>query len=197
MAHQQPSDVELVRHLIQYTGDEPDREGLKDTPDRYLRALFDLTNGYNRDITHIFKSFEDGAQGYDQMVFQGSIPVYSLCEHHLLPFFGVAHVGYIANGRVIGLSKIARLVEVFMRRLQVQERLTSQIAACLQESDLRTLGVGVILRCRHLCMEARGIQKMGTQTITSALTGVLRSEPETRAEFMKLVEMADRHHGPI
>lgn len=184
-------DLEAVRRLLSRCSENPDREGLKDTPDRFLKALDFWTSGYDKQPSDVLKEFKDGAEDYDELVFQGSIQLYSLCEHHMAPFFGVAHVGYIPNGRIIGLSKIGRLIEIFARRLQVQERLTSQICRSL-ESALQPRGVGVVLRCRHLCMESRGIQKPGTVTYTSALGGALFHDQRARSEFMRFVQMADR-----
>lgn len=175
-----------VRELLRFMGEDPDREGLDETPKRFLRAWQDMTCGYNMKPEDVLKVFEDGAEQYDQMVFQRDIPIYSNCEHHLLPFFGVAHIAYIPNGRIVGLSKMSRLVDVFAKRLQVQERLTTQIAKALDE-HLDPVGVGVILECRHMCMESRGICKAGTVTTTTALYGALRDEPETRSEFLSLV----------
>jgi len=176
---------ELLRHI----GEDPSREGLLETPERAARAWAEWTSGYAQDPAAVLKSFEDGSQGYDELVFQGNIPCYSHCEHHLAPFFGVAHVGYIPRGRVVGLSKLSRLVDVFARRLQVQERLTVQVAEALQEV-LNPRAVGVVLECRHMCMESRGIQRTGTVTKTSALLGEFRSEPDARAEFMAMVTSA-------
>lgn len=181
----------LASHVPDY-----DREGLAETPFRVHEAYKFWLSGYKQDPATVFKVFEDGGAGYDQMVTVGGIAVYSLCEHHLTPFFGVAHIGYIPSGKIVGLSKIARLVEVFARRLQVQERLSTELADCM-EKHLEPLGVGVVLRCRHLCMESRGVQKPGAITITSALRGVLKTEPDARAEFLEFVKMADRDAGTI
>lgn len=167
-----------------------DREGMHETPQRYVKALQFLTSGYHIKPVDVLKQFTDGAQSYNGLVFQGQIQVYSLCEHHLLPFFGVAHVGYIPDGKIVGLSKISRVVDLFSRRFQVQERLTTEIADCLRET-LKPQAVGVVLRCRHMCMEMRGVQKPGTITYTSSLFGDFLLEPETRAEFMEFVKMAD------
>lgn len=165
------------------------REGLLETPMRYAKAMQFWTSGYKAKPADILKTFKDGSENYDEMVFVGKIPYYSLCEHHLAPFFGVAHVGYIPEGRIVGLSKIPRLVEVFARRLSVQERLTVQIADTL-DSVLKPKGVGVIVQGRHLCMESRGIQKPGTITTTSALRGVIKHHAEARAEFLKMIELS-------
>lgn len=179
---------DLIKSLI---GEErAARPGMAETPHRYIRAMHALTSGYNIDPQSFMKIFEDGAEGYNGLVFQGQIQLYSMCEHHMLPFFGVAHVGYIPKGRVIGLSKIARIVNMFAQRFQVQERLTREIAESLME-HLDPRAVGVVIRCRHMCMEMRGVQKPGTITYTSHLQGDFLNEPEARAEFMKFVEMAD------
>ncbi len=166
------------------------RPGMVETPKRYVKAMESLTSGYTVDPTSFLKVFEDGAEGYNGLVFQGKIQLYSMCEHHMLPFFGVAHVGYIPNGKIIGLSKIARLVNMFSQRFQVQERLTREIAEALN-TYLEPQAVGVVLRCRHMCMEMRGVQKSGTITYTSHLQGDFLNEPAARGEFMKFVGMAD------
>lgn len=159
------------------------RPGIIDTPQRFAKAWAFWTSGYEQDPKAVLKEFEDGGEKYDEMVVVSGTPVFSHCEHHIAPIFGYAHVGYIPDGRVVGLSKISRLIEVFARRLQVQERMTVQIADALQE-HLKPRGVGVILQCRHLCMESRGIQKMGTITTTSSLRGRIKEDPQTRAEFL-------------
>ena len=172
-----------LRQALPYA--EYDREGLRETPDRWAKAFQHWTSGYYQRPEDLLKTFEDGAAGCDELIFQRSIPVWSLCEHHLAPFFGVAHVGYIPDGRIVGLSKLARVVDVFAKRLQVQERLTNQVAELLT-STLAPLGVGVILECRHSCMESRGIQRAGVVTVTSSLSGVFRTDPSARAEFLGL-----------
>lgn len=178
---------DIPLRLLQFIGEDPKRGGLQETPDRFLKAWQFWTKGYDEEPTEILKTFEDGAQDYDQMVLVRDIPVYSHCEHHLAPIFGVAHLAYVPNGRICGLSKLNRLVDVFARRLQVQERLTAQIADAL-EGGLEPLGVGVQLKCRHLCMESRGVCQQGHVTITSALRGAMKDEADARAEFMKLCE---------
>lgn len=184
-------DIEnSIRELLKLVGEDPDREGLRETPQRFLKAFDFWTQGYHQDPSEVFKTFEDGAEYYDQLIFIGNIPVYSMCEHHIAPFFGVAHIGYIPQYRIIGLSKIPRLVDIFARRLQCQERLTRQVADVIWEG-LDPLAVGVVMRCRHLCMESRGVQKIGCTTVTSALRGALRDEAECRAEFMTMVATAD------
>lgn len=161
------------------------REGLQETPARVAKAWRHWTSGYDKDAGAILKTFDDGADGYDEMVVLKDAPIYSTCEHHLAPIFGTVTIAYIPNGKVAGLSKLARLADMFARRLQVQERLTVQIADALQE-HLNPLGVGVRIKARHMCMESRGICQQGHHTVTSALRGVMKTEPETRAEFIAL-----------
>ncbi|MFM7397173.1 MAG: GTP cyclohydrolase I FolE [Gammaproteobacteria bacterium] len=179
-------EIEIVRRLLAYIGEDPDREGLLETPERFLKAWEEYTRGYRERPEDILKSFEDGAQSVDEMVIVRDIPVYSLCEHHLAPFFGRAHVGYVPDQRILGLSKISRLVEIFARRLQVQERLTNQIADAL-DTHLQPLGVAVVIECRHMCMESRGVRHTGTATVTSALRGTIKTNADTRREFLSLI----------
>lgn len=180
--------IVAVRTILEYIGEDPDREGLEETPKRFLKAWKNYWGaGYKMDPKDIMKVFEDGADNYDEMVLVRDIKLYSHCEHHIAPIIGVAHVAYIPNGKVIGLSKIARLVEVFARRLQVQERLTTQIAESLMK-ELSPLGVAVVIEAEHLCMSSRGIEKQGSLTVTSKLLGCFKDEPETRAEFMRLIK---------
>lgn len=176
--------------LIEFLGEDITREGLKETPDRYLKAWQHWTSGYKQDPGKILTIFKE-EEYYDEMIFQGSIPMWSTCEHHLSPFFGLAHVAYIPNQKIVGLSKLARLVDVFARRLQIQERLTAQIADCMVKT-LDPNGVGVVLQCRHSCMESRGIEKMGTITTTSALRGAIKAEPDARSEFLAFVRGAEQ-----
>jgi GTP cyclohydrolase I len=163
------------------------REGLRETPARVAKAWLHWTQGYNQDPAQILKVFEDGAESCDEMVVVKDIPFYSKCEHHLADIFGTATVAYIPNGKVVGLSKLSRVVDVFARRLQVQERMTNQIADAIND-NLNPIGVGVLVRARHMCMESRGICQQGHHTITSALRGALRTEPQTRAEFLTLAK---------
>lgn len=183
----------VTRLLYHAEGEKYSRTGLQETPERFVRAWEFWTSGYKQDPASVLKTFEDGANGVDEMVVQDSIPVWSLCEHHLAPFFGVAHIGYIPDGRIVGLSKFSRLVDVFARRLQVQERLTNQIADAL-EATLEPKAVGVVLRCRHTCIESRGVQKAGSVTTTSALRGFFKTEAEARAEFLQFVNKAGNGH---
>ena len=181
-----PEDLEVVRRLLTLIGEDPDREGLRETPARFLKALGEYTRGYREKPEDILKVFEDGAQSVDELVIVRDIPVYSLCEHHLAPFFGSAHIGYVPEKRILGLSKMSRLVEVFSRRLQVQERLTNQIADAL-DTNLQPLGVAVVIECRHMCMESRGVRHTGTSTVTSALRGSIKTNADTRREFLTLI----------
>lgn len=179
----------VVGDLIRLAGDNPTREGLRDTPERFYDAWGAMTGGIHEELD--LRAFADGAQDYDEIVFEGNIPVYSLCEHHLLPFFGVAHIGYLPSGRIVGLSKLVRLVHHFSRRLQVQERMTQQIAKAL-ESALDCRGVGVTIQCRHLCMEVRGVRTAGVETITNSLLGVFRTSPGARSEYLHMVSLVRR-----
>ena len=176
-----------IRRLLQFVGEDPTREGLGETPVRVVKAWKHWCSGYGGDLSKVLKVFEDGAENYDQMVLVKDIPFYSHCEHHMAPFFGTVTIAYIPDGKIVGLSKLPRLVGLFSRRLQVQERLTTQIAAALEE-NLKPKGVGVIVKARHLCMESRGICQQGHHTVTSALRGVLMDKPEARAEFMELTK---------
>ena len=175
---------ELVREMLVRVGEDPEREGLLQTPERYAKALRYLTKGYHEDPEEVLRGALFNVD-YDEMVIVKDIEMFSLCEHHMLPFFGKVHVAYIPKGKVIGLSKIPRLVEVFARRLQVQERLTRQIADTIQEA-INPQGVGVVIEARHLCMMMRGIEKQNSSTVTSAMVGCFRQK-ETRAEFLSLV----------
>lgn len=174
-----------VRGLLTHVGEDPDRPGLHDTPRRVAESLTFLTSGYTASVDDILGRavFEER---YDELVVVRDITFYSLCEHHLLPFFGLAHVGYLPQGRIIGLSKLPRLVDAFARRLQIQERMTSEIAEALQR-HLEPRGVAVVLEADHLCSMMRGVQKPGNRTITSFMTGIFRRDPRTRAEFMSLI----------
>src|SRR6202789_1448782 len=177
--------ADLVRKMIVLLGENPDREGLRRTPERFEKALRFLTSGYRQDPEKLL----NGAMFsvcYDEMVVVKDIEVYSLCEHHLLPFFGRCHVAYLPNKKVVGLSKIARLVNMYARRLQIQERLTSEIAEAINEK-LNPQGVGVIIEARHLCMVMRGVEKQNSMAVTSAMLGQFRESKHTRDEFLALV----------
>lgn len=178
---------DLVRKVLQEVGDNPEREGLIETPKRVAKAWQHWFSGYGTDEAEILKVFEDGAEGVDEMVIEVDIPFYTHCEHHMAPFFGLASVAYIPNGKVLGLSKMNRLVDIFARRLQVQERLTNQIADAL-DKHLKPKGVGVLIRARHLCVESRGVQHRGCSTTTSALRGCIKNEPDARMEFLTLAK---------
>jgi GTP cyclohydrolase I len=171
-------------HILSDIGEDPNREGLLKTPERVAKAMQFLTHGYDVNPAEILRSamFKED---YSQMVIVKDIEIYSLCEHHLLPFFGKAHIAYIPNGHIVGLSKIPRVADAFARRLQVQERLTNEIRDCIQDT-LKPAGVGVVIECKHLCMSMRGIQKQNSVTTTSAFTGAFENE-KTRAEFMRLI----------
>ena len=175
----------VIKQLLPFIDNNHHREGLADTPHRVAKAWAKWTEGYHMDAASILKVFEDGAEKCDEMVIVKDIPIYSKCEHHLADIFGTATIAYIPNGKIVGLSKLSRLAEMFSRRLQVQERLTNQIADSLEE-HLGAKGVGVVIRARHMCMESRGICQQGHHTITSALRGVMKDNLEARAEFMSL-----------
>ena len=176
----------LIRQLLAELGEDPSREGLLDTPKRVEKALRALTSGYTADVDAVVNNALFTVD-YNEMVIVKDIDFYSLCEHHLLPFFGKCHVAYIPNGRVLGLSKIPRIVEIFARRLQVQERLTNQIAETILEK-VTPLGVGVVMESSHLCMSMRGIQKQNAAAVTSAMLGSFRSDARTRSEFLSLIK---------
>lgn len=176
-----------VKTILTYIGENPDREGLAETPDRILRSYTDLYSGYNQDPGKVLKTFGDGGEDVDEMILQRNIPFFSMCEHHMLPFFGVAHVAYVPENRIVGLSKLARLVEVFARRLQVQERMTSQITQALM-TTLNPRGAACVIQASHLCMFQRGIKKHSSDTVTSSLKGCFRN-PETRTEFLELIKL--------
>jgi GTP cyclohydrolase I len=176
---------EIYYRVLKLIGEDPDREGLKKTPERVAKALHFLTNGYTKNPCKIINSAKF-KEDYRQMVLVKDIDIYSMCEHHMLPFFGKAHVAYIPNGYITGLSKIARVVETFSRRLQVQERLTTQIRDCLQDC-LNPMGVAVVIEAQHMCMQIRGVQKQNSVTTTSAFTGVFLEKLNTREEFVHLI----------
>jgi GTP cyclohydrolase IA len=184
---------ELIRKLLAELGEDPAREGLADTPKRVEKALTFLTSGYRADIDQVLNNALFTVD-YSEMVIVKDIDFYSLCEHHLLPFFGKVHVAYIPNGKVIGLSKIPRLIDVFARRLQVQERLTMQIAECIQQA-IQPEGVGVVIEARHLCMMMRGVEKQHSAAVTSSMLGAFRNDENTRQEFLSLIRARAGNNG--
>jgi GTP cyclohydrolase IA len=179
----------LIRQLLERVGEDPDRDGLRGTPQRFEQAFRFLTSGYHQDVDKVLNNALFDVK-YDEMVIVSDIDFYSLCEHHVLPFFGKVHVAYLPNKKVIGLSKIARLVEVFSRRLQVQERLTTQIADTIQQK-INPYGVGVVIEAQHMCMLMRGVEKQNSRAVTSSMLGTFRRE-ETRLEFLDLVFKSKR-----
>ena len=183
---------ELVREMLVRLGEDPKREGLAGTPGRVQRAFAELTRGYKDDPESILRGALFSVN-YDEMVIVKDVEMFSLCEHHLLPFFGKVHVAYIPNGKVVGLSKIPRLVEVFARRLQVQERLTTQIAETIQDA-IEPQGVAVVIEARHLCMMMRGVEKQHSATVTSSMQGVFRDCVQTREEFLSLIRHRPNGH---
>jgi GTP cyclohydrolase I len=184
---------ELIRELLVHLGEDPTRDGLQNTPARVQRAFEFLTKGYKEDAEAILNSALFTVS-YDEMVIIKDVEMFSLCEHHMLPFFGKVHVAYIPNGKVIGLSKIPRLIESFSRRLQVQERLTTQIAEAIQ-SAVDPIGVGVVIEARHLCMMMRGVEKQHSSAVTSAMLGAFRTSQKTREEFLTLIRTRNNGNG--
>jgi GTP cyclohydrolase IA len=176
---------DLVREMLVRLGEDPQREGLAQTPKRVQKAFEFLTRGYNEDPEVLLKNALFTVN-FDEMVIVKDVEMFSLCEHHMLPFFGKVHVAYIPNGKVIGLSKIPRLIELFSRRLQIQERLTTQIAETIQKV-IQPQGVGVVIEARHLCMMMRGVEKQHSAAVTSSMLGCFREEQETRTEFLSLI----------
>lgn len=176
----------VYKEVLGHLGEDPKREGLIKTPERVAKALQFLTHGYELDAQEILRSAMF-AEDYNQMVLVKDIEVYSMCEHHMLPFFGKAHIAYIPNGHIVGLSKLPRIVDAFARRLQVQERLTNEIRDCIQET-LNPHGVAVVIEAKHMCMQMRGVEKQNSSTTTSAFSGVFLDETKTRSEFMELIK---------
>jgi len=175
-----------IKSILSEIGENTERDGLLKTPERVAKSMEFLTNGYDKNPSEILKSAMF-AEDYSQMVLVKDIELYSLCEHHILPFFGKAHVAYIPNGNIVGLSKIPRIVDVFARRLQVQERLTDEIKDCLQDT-LNPIGVAVVIEAQHLCMQMRGVEKQHSSTTTSAFSGIFMSDEKTRSEFINLIK---------
>jgi GTP cyclohydrolase I len=186
---EQPTEDEAraaVRTLIRWAGDDPDREGLRATPDRVVKAYREFFAGYESDpVEALSRTFEE-VQNYDEMVILRDIPLESHCEHHLVPFTGVAHVAYLPVRRVVGISKLARVVDVFAKRLQIQEKLTRQVAEAIQDV-LEPAGVGVVIEASHACMTTRGVHKTGVKMVTSCLLGAFRDDPSTRREFLAMI----------
>lgn len=178
--------ADCFRGVLEDADPDPSREGIAETPERAAKAWMFWTSGHNEDPAALLKTFKDGSDGCDEMVTVAGITFYSKCEHHLADIIGIATIAYIPQGRIVGLSKFARVVEAFARRLQVQERMTNQIADLI-DAELQPVGVGVHLAARHMCMESRGVQKPGTVTHTVALRGAIKQEASARAEFMRLV----------
>ena len=176
---------QLVREILLEIGEDPERDGLKGTPERVSQSMRFLTSGYHQDVDAILNDALFDVK-YDEMVIVSDIDFFSLCEHHMLPFFGKAHVAYLPEKKVIGISKIARLVEMFSRRLQVQERLTTQIAETINDK-ISPLGVGVVIEAQHMCMQMRGVEKQNSRAVTSSMLGTFRSRHETRMEFLNLI----------
>jgi GTP cyclohydrolase I len=183
------SIADLVRKMIAQLGEDPQREGLLKTPERFEEAIRFLTSGYQQDVDEVLNGATFSVC-YDEMVVVKDIEFFSLCEHHLLPFFGKAHIAYLPDKKVVGLSKVARLVNMFARRLQIQERMTSQIATAIEEK-IAPQGVGVIIEARHLCMQMRGVEKQHGKAVTSAMLGAFRHNKQTRDEFLSLVRNQD------
>ena len=178
------SAEEAVRVLLRFLGDDPEREGLRETPARVLRSYEELFAGYSQDPAFVMKVFEDGA--CDELVLVKNVEFVSLCEHHMLPFFGVAHIGYLPDRKILGLSKLARVLDIYARRLQVQERLTQQVTAALDE-HLKPLGSACVIEATHSCLSCRGVRKQAARMVTSSLTGAFRTDPSARAEFLQLI----------
>ena len=177
---------EAVRTLLRYIGDDPDREGLKDTPRRVVKSYAEIYGGYEQDPEDVLgRTFEEVA-GYDDIVFVKDIPFFSHCEHHMVPIIGKAHVAYLPDGRVLGLSKIARTIDIFARRLQTQETMTAQIANAIDEI-LQPKGVAVLIEADHMCMAMRGVQKIGSSTMTTTFTGTFKHDPREQARFMSML----------
>jgi GTP cyclohydrolase I len=177
---------EAVRTLLRYIGEDPEREGLLDTPARVIKAYEEIFGGYNESVDEVLgRTFEE-VSGYDDIVMVRDIPFFSHCEHHMVPIIGKAHVGYLPDGKVLGLSKIARTVDIFARRLQTQESMTSQIARAIDET-LQPRGVAVLIEADHMCMAMRGVKKMGSSTITTTFTGVFKTDPREQARFMTML----------
>lgn len=180
---------QAVTDILEYIGENPLRPGLLETPERVVKAWDEWFSGYDKDPKEVLKVFKDGAEGADEMVLETNIPVYSHCEHHMTPFVGVAHVAYLPDKNIAGLSKLARVVDIYARRLQVQERMTAEIADALHD-NLKPRGVGVVITARHFCMCTRGVKLAGVNTTTSALRGAFKKDSAVRNEFLNLITLA-------
>jgi len=185
LTSKKPGIKSLIQNILYAIGEDPKREGLLKTPERVEKSLNFLTSGYDVDIDQLVNDALYN-ENYDEMVIVKNIDFYSLCEHHMLPFFGKCHVAYLPNGKIIGLSKVPRLVDAYGRRLQVQERLTTQIAHCIQDT-VKPTGVGVVIEATHLCMSMRGVEKQNSYTTTSSMLGSFKKDPRTRSEFLSLL----------
>lgn len=185
---QDVSAEDIFTRFLEFVGEDPNREGLVETPKRMAKAWKFWTSGYSQDPDSVFKEFTDGGENYDEMVLLDPIPFFSHCEHHMAAIFGEVHIAYIPDKKIAGLSKFARLVDIFARRLQVQERITFQIADAI-EKNLQPLGVAVFIKATHFCIASRGVQKVGTSAKTSALRGVFKEKPAARAEFFSLLKL--------
>jgi GTP cyclohydrolase I len=179
-----PKIEEYIAKILEEIGENPEREGLKNTPERVAKSYKSLFSGYDKDPKDILTVFDD--EQYDEMIVVKDIEYYSFCEHHMLPFFGKAHIGYIPNGKIVGLSKLPRILDIFARRLQNQERITQQVASCIMEL-LQPKGVGVVLEAKHFCMMARGVEKQNSIVRTSAMKGIFKEKDNTRSEFLELI----------
>jgi len=184
--HSNSKDIEdKIKSIIEFIGDNPDREGLRETPKRMIKSWREIFDGYTKNPKNVLKSFTDGA--CDEMVVLKNIDFYSTCEHHFLPFYGKVSIGYVPNRKVIGISKLARVVEIYSRRLQIQERMTTEIADLLV-NELHPLGVIVLCKAQHLCMISRGVKKQNSLMITSAIRGIFRNDEKTRMEFLNIIK---------
>lgn len=176
---------EAIRHILRFIGDDPDRQGLKETPNRVVASWQELFSGYKANVAELFKTFDAGS--CDEMVICKDLEFYSTCEHHMLPFYGVAHIGYLPGSKVIGLSKLARILEVFARRLQIQERIGTDVTKAINEGLEGVRGAACVIEAKHMCMTCRGVNKQNSVMITSSLTGAFKESPATRSEFLSLI----------
>ena len=187
--------IDAVRTLIRWAGDDPDREGLLETPDRVVRSYAEFFSGYGQDPKEILAKTFSEVDGYDEMIVMNDIRFESHCEHHMVPIIGKVHIGYLPDRRVVGISKLARLVEVYAKRLQIQEKMTAQIADALQDV-LKPRGVAVVVEAAHQCMTTRGVHKAGVSMVTSRMVGAFRSDARTRREFLSIIDMTGQRGIP-